>query len=112
MLLDAHLKDGTKIPSHLFPFVPIDPSSAANYVVILPHFDVREVDLTFVEFSGAGEPLGQSRLTVEMNMMRWRTRFNALVHNELMAQMFDIEREYSANRMNIFEASVVCVTRG
>ena len=37
-----------------------------------------------------------------MNMMRWRTRFNALVHNELMAQMFDIEREYSANRMNIF----------
>lgn len=102
VLLDAHLKDGTKIPSHLFPFVPIDPSSAANYVVILPHFDVREVDLTFVEFSGAGEPLGQSRLTVEMNMMRWRTRFNALVHNELMAQMFDIEREYSANRMNIF----------
>ena len=88
VLLDAHLKDGTKIPSHLFPFVPIDPSSAANYVVILPHFDVREVDLTFVEFSGAGEPLGQSRLTVEMNMMRWRTRFNALVHNELMAQMF------------------------
>ncbi len=102
VLLDAHLKDGTKIPSHLFPFVPIDPSSAANYVVVLPHFDVREVDLTFVEFSGEGEPLGQSRLTVEMNMMRWRTRFNTLVHNELMAQMFDIEREYSANRMNIF----------
>lgn len=102
VLLDAHLKDGTKIPSHLFPFVPIDPASAANYVVILPYFEVREVDLTFVEFSGEGEPLGQSRLTVEMNMMRWRTRFNALVHNELMAQMFDIEREYSANRMNIF----------
>lgn len=102
VLLDAHLKDGTKIPAHLFPFVPVDPSSAANYVVVLPRFDVREVDLTFFEFSGEGAPLGQSRLTVEMNMMRWRTRFNALVHNELIAQMFDIEREYSANRMNIF----------
>lgn len=102
VLLDAHLKDGTKIPAHLFPFVPIDPSSAANYVVVLPCFEVREVDLTFVEYSGEGSPLGQSRLTVEMNMMRWRTRFNALVHNELIAQMFDIEREYCANRMNIF----------
>ena len=27
-------------------------------------------------------------------MMRWRTRFNAFVHNELLEQMFDIEREY------------------
>ena len=102
VLLDAHLKDGTKIPAHLFPFVPIDPSSMANYVVVLPRFDVREVDLTFLEYSGEGSPLSQSRLTVEMNMMRWRTRFNALVHNELIAQMFDIEREYCANRMNIF----------
>mgnify|MGYP006962766312 CR=1 FL=1 len=34
-------------------------------MVILPHFDVREVDLTFVEFSGAGEPLGQSVLRLK-----------------------------------------------
>ena len=102
VILDAHLKDGTKIPAHLFPFSPVDSSSAANYVVVLPRFEVREVDLSFVEYSGEGAPLGQSRLTVEMNMMRWRTRFNTLVHNELIAQMFDIEREYCANRMNIF----------
>ena len=26
VLLDAHLKDGTKIPSNRMPYVPIDPS--------------------------------------------------------------------------------------
>ena len=102
VLLDARLKDGTKIPAHLFPFVPLEASSLANYVVVLPHYDVREVDLTFVEYSGQGAPLSQSRLTVELNMVTWRSRFNALVHNELMEQMFDIEREYSANHMNIY----------
>lgn len=102
VLLDAHLKDGAKVPSHLFAFHPLDSASQANYVVVLPHFDVREVDLTFLEYSGQGAPLAQSRLTVELNMMSWRTYFNALVHNELMEQMFDIEREYSSDRMNIY----------
>lgn len=102
VLLDARLKDGTKVSSHLFPFHALDPASQANYVVILPHFDVREVDLVFVEYSGQGSPLAQSRLTVELNLINWRAYFNSLVHNELMEQMFDIEREYSSDRMNIF----------
>jgi O-antigen biosynthesis protein len=102
VLLDARLKDGTKIPAHLFPFNPLEEQSQANYVVVLPHFDVREVDLTFLEYSGEGSPLTQSHLTVELNMMWWRTRFNALVHNELLEQMFDIEREYGSNRVNVF----------
>ena len=50
VLLDAHLKDGTKIPSHLFPFVPIDPSSAANYVVILPHLMCEKLILPLLNF--------------------------------------------------------------
>ncbi len=102
VLLDARLKDGTKIPAHLFPFNPLEEQSQANYVVVLPHFDVREVDLTFFEYSGEGEPLTQSRLTVELNMVRWHTRFNALVHNELLEQMFDIEREYGSSRVNVY----------
>lgn len=102
VLLDARLKDGTKVPAHLFPFDPTEESSMANYVVVLPRFDVREVDLTFLEFTGQGSPLGQSRLTVELNLMWWRTRFNAVVHNELLEQMFGIEREYSAGRMNVY----------
>ena len=102
VLLDARLKDGAKIPAHLFPFNPLEETSQANYVVVLPHFDVREVDLTFLEYSGEGSPLTQSRLTVELNMMRWRTRFNAFVHNELLEQMFDIEREYCSGRMNVY----------
>lgn len=102
VLLDARLKDGAKIPAHLFPFNPLEETSQANYVVVLPHFDVREVDLTFLEYSGEGSPLTQSRLTVELNMMRWRTRFNAFVHNELLEQMFDIEREYCTGRMNVY----------
>ena len=102
VLLDARLKDGAKIPAHLFPFDPLEESSQANYVVVLPHFEVREVDLTFLEYSGEGSPLNQSHLTVELNLVRWRTRFNALVHNELLEQMFDIEREYSSNRMNVY----------
>ena len=48
VLLDARLKDGAKIPAHLFPFNPLEETSQANYVVVLPHFDVREVDLTFL----------------------------------------------------------------
>lgn len=71
VLLDARLKDGTKIPAHLFPFNPLEETSQANYVVVLPHFDVREVDLTFLEYAGESSPLTQSRLTVELNMMRW-----------------------------------------
>ena len=102
VLLDARLKDGTKIPAHLFPFNPLEETSQANYVVVLPHFDVREVDLTFLEYAGESSPLTQSRLTVELNMMRWRTRFNAFVHNELLEQMFDIEREYCSGRMNVY----------
>lgn len=102
VLLDARLKDGAKIPAHLFPFNPLEETSQANYVVVLPHFDVREVDLTFLEYAGEGSPLTQSRLTVELNMMRWRTRFNAFVHNELLEQMFDIEREYCSGRMNVY----------
>ena len=107
LLLDAHLKDGKKIPAHLFPFTPLEPSSAANYIVVLPRYDVREVDLTFFEYVGEDAPVSQSRLTVELNMVRWRTRINALVHNELIAQMFDIEREYSTHRMNIFFANAI-----
>ena len=102
VLLDARLKDGAKIPAHLFPFNPLEETSQANYVVVLPHFDVREVDLTFLEYTGESSPLTQSRLTVELNMMRWRTRFNAFVHNELLEQMFDIEREYCSGRMNVY----------
>lgn len=102
VLLDARLKDGAKVPAHLFPFNPLEETSQANYVVVLPHFDVREVDLTFLEYSGEGLPLTQCRLTVELNMMRWRTRFNAFVHNELLEQMFDIEREYCSGRMNVY----------
>lgn len=101
VILSARLKDGTKIPAHLFPFVPIDPASSANYVVVMPRFDVREVDLEFMEHA-QDTPLSRSRLTVEMNMMSWRTRFNSFAHNELLSQMYDIEREYSANRMNIY----------
>lgn len=101
VVLDARLKDGTELPAHLFPFTPLDPASAANYVIVLPHLDVREVDLSFVEYR-EDAPLSQSRLSVELNMMKWRTRINTLVHNELTQQMFDIEREYCANRMNIY----------
>lgn len=102
VLLDARLKDGTRVPSHLFPFRPLEPSSHANYVVVLPHLDVREVDLSFVEYAGADTPLSQSRLTVELNMVKWRTRLNTLVHNELTAQMLDIEREYCVDRMSVY----------
>lgn len=102
VLLEARLKNGTKVPAHLFPFHPLESASQANYVVVLPHLDVREVDLTFFEYSGEGAPLSQSHLTVELNMVKWKTRFNALVHNELITQMFDIEREYSADRITVY----------
>lgn len=100
VLLDARLKDGTKVPAHLFPFTPLERSSQANHVVVLPHLEAREIDLTFVEHAGAS-PLSQSRLTVELSMVRWRTRFNALVHREMFVQMLDIEREYGADRMSV-----------
>lgn len=107
VLLEARLKSGIEVPAHLFPFHPTETTSQANYVVVLPHLDVREVDLTFFEFSGEGAPLSQSHLTIELNMVRWKTRFNAIVHNELNAQMFDVEREYCADRMNIYFTDVV-----
>lgn len=102
VLLDAYLKDGKRIPSHLYSFIPVDSGSSANYVVVLPHFDVREVNLHFAEYSDDGSLLSRCRLSVEINMMRLRTRFNTLVHNELINQMFDIEREYCANRITVF----------
>lgn len=100
VLLDARLKDGTKVPAHLFPFTPLERSSQANHVVVLPHLEAREIDLTFLEHAGAA-PLSQSRLTVELSMVRWRTRFNVLVHREMFVQMLDIEREYDADRMSV-----------
>ncbi len=102
LLLDARLKDGSAVPAHLFPFIPQNSESKANFVVVVPHFEVREIDLTFTEYGGENEPLGQSRLTVETSALRWKTRFNELVRNELMVQMFSIEREYSIDRMNVF----------
>lgn len=102
LLLDARLKDGSPVPAHLFPFEPQSSESRANFVVVIPHFEVREIDLNFSEYSGENEPLGQSRLTVETSALRWKTRFNALVRNELTAQMFSIEREYSVDRMNVY----------
>lgn len=100
VLLDARLKDGTKVPAHLFPFTPLERSSQANHVVVVPHLEAREIDLTFVEQAHAA-PISQSRLTVELGMVRWRTRFNALVHREMFVQMLDIEREYRADRMSV-----------
>ena len=72
LLLDARLKDGSAVPAHLFPFVPQSSESKANFVVVLPHFEVREIDLNFTEFNGTNEPLGQSRLTVETSALRWK----------------------------------------
>ena len=104
--LEARLKNGVMVPSHLFPFHPLEPTSSANYVVVLPHLDAREVDLFFVE-QVSGEPLSKSRFTVELNLVRWRTRINTLVHNELTSQMLDIEREYCVDRMNIYFTDAV-----
>ena len=98
--LEAHLKDGTEIPAHLLPFDPLDGQSAANFVIIVPHFDEREIMLEFNEYRGADAPLGRAHLTVETNMLTWRTRINSVVKNELIAQMFDIEREYYSDRMH------------
>ena len=98
--LEAHLKDGTEIPAHLLPFDPLDGQSAANFVIIVPHFDEREIMLEFNEYRGADAPLGRAHLTIETNMLTWRTRINSVVKNELIAQMFDIEREYYSDRMH------------
>lgn len=100
VMLEARLKDGTVIPSHLLSFDPLDGQSEANFAVILPHFDEREIELEFVEYRSADAPLGRAHLTIETNMLSWRTRINSVVKNELITQMFDIEREYYSDRMN------------
>lgn len=100
VMLEARLKDGTLIPSHLLSFDPLDGQSEANFAVILPHFDEREIVLEFVEYRSADAPLGRAHLTIETNMLSWRTRINSVVKNELITQMFDIEREYYSDRMN------------
>jgi GT2 family glycosyltransferase len=56
--------------------------------------------LEFSEYKGADAPLGHAHLTIETNLLSWRTRINSLVKNELISQMFDIEREYYSDRMN------------
>ena len=100
--LQVFLKDGTEIPAHLFPFRPLDEHSEANFVVVLPHFDVREVDLDFSEIGLGDKLIGHTRLTAEINLIKWKTRINALVRTELTQCMLDIEREYCADRMNIY----------
>lgn len=100
--LQVFLKDGTEIPAHLFPFRPLDEHSEANFVVVLPHFDVREVDLDFSEIGLGDKLIGHTRLTAEINLIKWKTRINALVRTELTQRMLDIEREYCADRMNIY----------
>ena len=102
LTMEARLRDGTLIPSHLFPFsTPV--SSNANFVVVLPHLDVREVELSFAQFvEGYEEPLTSSFLTVEINMLRWKTRFNALVRNDLVVEMLDVEHDFGADRMNVY----------
>lgn len=100
VLLEAHLKDGTVIPSHLLSFDPLDERSAANFAVILPHLDEREIALEFSEYRSADAPLAHAHLTIETSTLTWRTRINSVVKNELITQMFDIEREYYSGRMN------------
>ncbi|WP_251198169.1 glycosyltransferase family 2 protein [Anaerotardibacter muris] len=101
VLLEAHLKDGTLIPSHLLSFDPLDGQSSANYAVIVPHLNEREIMLEFSEYRSADAPLGRAHLTIETSALNWRTRINSVVKNELIAQMFDIEREYYSDRMNV-----------
>lgn len=100
--LQVFLKDGTEVPAHLFPFRPLDEYSEANFVVVLPHFDVREVDLDFSEIGLGDKLISHTRLTAEINLIKWKTRINALVRSELTQRMLDIEREYCADRMNIY----------
>lgn len=100
--LQVFLKDGTEIPAHLFPFRPLDEHSEANFVVVLPHFDVREVDLDFSEIGLGDKLISHVRFTAEINLIKWKTRINALVRSELTQRMLDIEREYCADRMNIY----------
>lgn len=100
VLLEAHLKDGTIIPSHLLSFDPLD-ESRANFAVIVPHLDEREIMLDFSEYRSADAPLARAHLTIETAALNWRTRINSVVKNELITQMFDIEREYYSDRMNV-----------
>ena len=107
VMLEAHLKDGTPVPSHLLSFDPLDGQSQANFAVIVPHLDEREIMLEFSEYRSTDAPLGRAHLTIETNMLSWRTRINSVVKNELIAQMFDIEREYYSDRMNVSFISAV-----
>lgn len=103
----AHAKDGAEIPSLLLPFHPADDHSQANFIVVMPHFSLREVDLDFEEYGASETPVSQGHLTVELNNMGWRSRLNALVRNDLVNQMLDIEHEYSAGRMNVYLVSAI-----
>lgn len=105
--LNAHLKDGTKVPAYLLLAPEQIAEEQATHVVIVPHYDVREIDLDFTEVSSENAPIGYSRLTVETGMVKWRTRINTLVRNELIAQMYDIEREYCVNRINVYFTEVI-----
>lgn len=102
ILLDARLKNGQGIPAHLFPLELEKNDSRANYVVVIPRIQAREIDLRFTEYGGSDTPLSQARLTLETSSLRWATRFNTLIHNDVIDHMFDIEREYCADRMNVY----------
>ena len=105
--VQAHAKDGSEIPSLLLPFHPADGHSQANFIVVMPHFSLREVDLDFEEFGASDKPVSRGHLTVELNNVGWRSRFNQFVRNDLVSQMLDIEHEYSAGRMNVYLTSAV-----
>ncbi|MDO5334787.1 MAG: hypothetical protein Q4F23_01745 [Coriobacteriia bacterium] len=103
----AHAKDGAEIPSLLLPFHPTDSRSQANFIVVMPHLSLREVDLDFEEYGASEAPVSRGHLTVELNNMGWRSRLNSFVRNDLVNQMLDIEHEYSAGRMNVYLTSAV-----
>lgn len=105
--LNAHLKDGTKVPAYLLLAPDQIDEEQATHVVIVPHYEVREIDLDFTEVSSQNAPIGYSRLTVETGMVKWRTRINTLVRNELISQMYDTEREYCVNRINVYFTEVI-----
>ncbi len=105
--VQAHAKDGSEIPSLLLPFHPSDGHSQANFIVVMPHFSLREVDLDFEEFGASDTPISRGHLTVELNSVGWRSRFNQFIRNDLVNQMLDIEHEYSAGRMNVYLISAI-----
>lgn len=107
IFLNAHLKDGTKVPAYLLLAPDQIDEQQATHVVIVPHYEVREIDLDFTEVSSQNAPIGYSRLTIETGMVKWRTRINTLVRNKLIAQMYDTEREYCVNRINVYFTEVI-----